>query len=268
MEMQALLIFACLGLASLAGLAMRTWITSFVDQRMKTRFESELENLRSDLRQKEGKISSIQSYILSGRANRRSNLEAKRLEALENVWLSVLEYDKFTMAAKSMSVLKIDAVAARAENEPKLREMLTMMSGVKGDDWASHMPNNSVEKYRIFVSEGTWNVFSVYRHLMVYFFMRLQVLASGLRDVNEIWDETSLAGSLKKVMPHVSEYIDKYGVIGAAHLVAPLRELTLSKITHDVFENSSDLDDVKSSAEIIELIDSMDGQLREVGSPN
>src|SRR4051812_19881051 len=105
----------------LARLALQTWVKTLVEKSVTSKFEKELEAVRSDLRVKEGKITALQGSVLSGRAGRQAILDKRRIEAVENLWREVNKLNAFLWPTRVMEVLKIDEIDSRAQFDPNIR---------------------------------------------------------------------------------------------------------------------------------------------------
>jgi hypothetical protein len=240
---------------SLAVVGVRTWIKSFIERSVSSRFEREIEAVRSDLRIKEAKITALQSTVLSGRASRHALFEKRRLEALEGLWAETIKLDQFRAAASMVAVLKLDVLDKKVVTDPNVRKLL---SGFAGSDIASKLSQVGGEGFRPFVPPFAWKVFDAYKNLLLYCYIRLNILATGIGETEKFFDSAKMISAIKDVMPHFSDYLDKFGVSGAAHLVDPLREMVFQTVAASL--EAEDADE-KSLADVVKMMEQLDQSL-------
>ena len=253
----SVLVVVAVGGAGLAGFALRSAVKRYVDGAIGAGFDRKLEGVKSELRNRESELSLIKSNLLSGRTSRQSLLDKRRIDAVENLWAATLRLDFLRHHASTMAILKIDAVAAQASTDPKIRDFL---NDISGGDQTEKVAAVGGETERPFLPDDVWRIFAAYRGLLTYCYMRLRFAAIGATSVMK--DEAFAIAPIKDVMPHFSDYLDKYGLSGATQLIDPLRELLLTALR-------SALDDREGEDQgmdrVIKMIDrfnsSLDGSL-------
>lgn len=252
---------AIAGLVGLIALAARSLVKSYVDQRVRAKFENEIESVKSDLRLKESKIVALQTNVLSGRAGRQALLDTKRIEAAENLWNATIAYDRFTMAVQSFSIIKVDDVGKMATNNAELRDLIDAMTGTRGEDLKAVIPAPDHERFRPYIPDEVWKVFDVYRGIMVFCLMRLKAISFGLEDSEKLFNNKGIVNSIKEVMPHMSEYLDKYDIVGVGHLMGPLRALVLKSIRSVIFDDQTDIENLVASGGILNALSQIDAEV-------
>lgn len=215
--------------------------------------------MRSDLRRKEAKIGALQQNVLSGRAGRQSILDRRRIEALENLWREVVKLNIFLWPAQMLVLLKLDEIDKRAARDPNVRQF---METISGGDHKEKMEDMRAEIERPYVPLQVWKLFSAYRSLLIFCYMRLRVSSLGMGGENMFKDE-EVTKEIKGVMPHFSDYLDKYGVSGAAGLAHPLRELVFEAIRTALSSNESDVENAVASNQIVNLINELNQKMAE-----
>jgi hypothetical protein len=246
--------------SSVVALGLRTWIKATIEKAVDAKFERELEGVRSDLRLKEAKITSLQSNVLGGKSARRAILDKRRLEALENLWSAALKLDQFQWAAKQVSILKLDELEKRAVHDPKVRQFLTIMGSDPADLKEKLGGLGSAQKERLFVPTFAWKVFEAYQGVLVYCYARLSAIATGLGDTEKLLSHEKMIEAIKEVMPHLSAFLDQFGVTGAANVVDPLRELLLQTI---VASFDAEEGDEKNLSELVRMFQKLDQTMAE-----
>src|ERR1700722_19216615 len=80
------------------------------------------ERLKSDLRLKESEISALRDGVLSGRAQRQTLLDKRRLEAVERIWAAVMALTPYRAVAAMMSRVNLKAAVNEAPRHPGMRK--------------------------------------------------------------------------------------------------------------------------------------------------
>lgn len=238
----------------LLGLALRTWLAKEIDRRVQSKFDKELEVVKSDLRLKEGKISALQSMVISRLAGKQAAIDAREIQAIEGLWDATLKLSAFRMSTTLVTILKLDALDARAENDTTAEKLLKPFLD---ENFKEKFQNISAEMHRPFLPEEVWKIFAAYQGLLILCQMRLQALSSGLRDTDKLFATSKVVDEIKAVMPHLSDYLDKNGLVGAAHLADPLRDLLLKAI-RTTLEDSNERG--IGTQRIVELIRNFEAQ--------
>lgn len=219
------------------GLLVRTWILKEIDQRVQFKFDKEIEVVRSDLRLKEGKISALQSMVMSRLAGRQTAIDTRNIEALEGLWDTTLKLGAFRMSASLMTILNLEEIDKRPENDDSIERLLKPFLG---SDFKEKLEGISAEKHRPFIPENIWKIFSAYQGLLIICQMRIQTLSSGIRDTDKFFATSKMIDEIKEVMPHFNDYLDKHGMSGAAQLADPLRDLLLNAIRTTLQESENE----------------------------
>ena len=236
--------------------AGRALIKSFVERLVAHRFDQRIEEFRSDLRQKESRIVALQDKLLGDRAALNSHLIQKRVHAIEIIWEASVRLDKFQWTAMAFRLLNFEEIAKKPHLEENEKKFFEMMGGVDRVDEIAAIGGDTA---RIFVPEQVWKIFSAYRGLCIFCYMKIRVLAIGISDGKFFKDE-AVVNSIKEILPHFSDYLEKYGVVGAANLIDPLRDLLLSSLRSCLMSTDVEQQDMNS---IIGAIAELDRLLAE-----
>jgi len=251
---QFLIVIALLTLPVLAW-ALRLWIKATVERSVSAKFEAELEDLRSDLRVKEGKISALQNNVLSGRAGRQAILDKRRIEAIERLWQAALQLGKFKGAAITLSMLKLDAVSKAVATESNVRQFLDATKGAAGID---ELRAIRCETERLFVGEEVWSRYLAYQTVLSYCFMRLHALSMGVEDSERLFATEKVIALVKAVLPAQSAFIDDHGITGVSMLVDQLEMHLLEGLRHALDGREADAQDIVRTNAIIRLVHEAD----------
>ncbi|TAJ95786.1 MAG: hypothetical protein EPO31_01185 [Gammaproteobacteria bacterium] len=111
------------------GWLCRSWIITRLRESVSHEFNSQLELLRADLRIKEAEIATLRASAMSAMSNRQIAVDKRRLEAIEQLWSSIISLTKARGISRLMSFLKFEYAAEVAQKNQKMREMLSVMGG-------------------------------------------------------------------------------------------------------------------------------------------
>jgi hypothetical protein len=229
--------------------ALRVGIVAVVEKSVASKFDKQLEAVRSDLRSKEAKITALQSAALSGRAGRQAMLDKRRVEALETLWDDVIALNAFIWPAKMTELLELDAIAKNIGNDPAMQKFMEV---VGGRDLTEKLKLLKGESARLFVPQEVWNLYSAYKGLLIYCYMRIKGAVAGMGD--KMFKDEGVVEDIKKVIPHFSEYLDKYGITGAAGLSNILRESTFESIKLTLNNLSVDQNEIQGIHDVMDKI--------------
>jgi hypothetical protein len=245
----SILIAALAALLALVWKSTRAGIIAVVEKSVSARFDRELEILRSDLRGKEAKIGALQSAALSGRAGRQAILDMRRVEALEAVWADVITLNAFLWPTRMMEILKVDAIAEGIGTEPNLQRFVETIGG---GDLTEKLKDLSAERLRIFLPREVWTVFSTYQGLLIFCYMRIKGSSAGMGA--KMFKEDKILNEIKAVLPHFADYLDQWGVAGAAGLASNLRDLVFEALQVTVKNISSDPNEIDELHDIMSRV--------------
>lgn len=254
-----------LGLASLAALAgllhlsIKTWLTTFVEGAVNTRFEKELEELRSDLRRKEAEIGALQANVLGGRAGRQALLDKRRVESIEKLWLSTLKLNQFHGSVTMIGLIKLEAVDKHIEEEHthKVKEFLQTLVGKDLDEKLSDFGLD--EECRLYVPTQCWKLFKAYKGFLLFCYMRLRAASKGVG--GKYFKDEYVINEIKEILPHFSDYLDKWGLAGAAQLADRVRDLLFESLRAALNTNEDDVANVAATRAIMKLVCDLDAQV-------
>lgn len=243
----------------------RFLIKKYVEKTVDASFERRLENLRSDLRVKEGQISALQTSALNNRAGRDSIIERRRIEAAENLWKAAIDLRAFKMAAMAFNSLNIEAVSKRAETDTKIREMIGIISGLDGIE-IDPIVKSGADMQRLFLPVDAWATFNAIRSLMFYAYTRLKAIQGGIEDSGKLVDGVAVLDLVRIALPGYAPFIDQYGINGLGRLIEPLEELLFSQLQNALNGEEADAQAVERSANLLRRAHQIQDGLAEVAA--
>jgi hypothetical protein len=232
--------------------AIRLWIKATIERGVETKFSTEIEALKSDLRLKETSIAALQNNVLSGRANRQAMLEKRKIEAIDEIWAATLRLARFNMAALAAQTLKLDEIAEAAPKNPGLRDMIKVMSG---GDLMKELAEVGGESERPFLSLKAWALFSAYKTTLMFFYLRMHMIATGLEGTNNLLKNDSLLNMVRTALPGYESYLEQYGLNGVPFLVDNLRDALLESLRASLDSSEADHENAAQTAKLLKLVE-------------
>jgi hypothetical protein len=255
-------VVAALGFA--LSIPYRRWIESRIAHDFDRKLEEfragirrDEENLRSELRHREGEIEALRSGALSNLTARHAELSRRRIQAVEAVWNYVVYLSRYKMIAKMAETINMSyalpEAAKRTSDGAKTRllaETLWRTSNVDEIKKNDHPP----DRERPFIPPITWAIFSVYRQVLSYPVVQLAAMRAGAGpDILAKPDELMVA--IKTAMPELTAMIDEHRE-GAFPFVIDLLEQRLLRSLVEALEKPEVEDStVKQAAQILAAVE-------------
>lgn len=244
-------ILILLALLAVIGTAARIWIKSYVESSARAIVERDLEEFKSDLRQQEHSLNSLQSSLLSGRAARLALIDKRHLDAVEAIWRDVVRLRGAGMAVMMMQMLKLAEVNQKAVKDAKMREFLSM---ARGRLELNDIVVPEVDYHQPFVGPVLWSKFSALRTVYLYAVVTLDSMSKGVEDLQNLMsDNSKLNDMLKEALPHQEKYLNDHPKVGAFYLTGQLSEAVLRAVQDEIEGIQADADAVKRARHIINL---------------
>jgi hypothetical protein len=161
---------------AIVGWLLRNWISARLTKSIGFEFDKKLELLKSqhreieerfraELRANETDIASLRAGAMTALSSRQIAVDKRRLDAINQLWGSVILLNKARGISLMMSTLKYEAVAERAKSDPKVRQFLELCGN--GFNFTTDLEQTEATKTRPFVSPMAWAmgyIFSNRRH--------------------------------------------------------------------------------------------------------
>jgi sulfur relay (sulfurtransferase) DsrF/TusC family protein len=250
----------------LAAIAVRTWIRSFIENRVQLGMQRQMEDFRSEIRQSEERLSSqlrtreaeitaLRDGVLSGRATRMAVVDKRRVEAVERLWIAVTRLSRMKGPAMSLSVLRVDAIAKRVSVESNVREFVELMTTTMGgENFEQRMGEIRADEERPFVSELVWALYSAYAAVVLGAWAVMKVLSLGAEDVDKLINHQHVNDLLKAALPRQAEYIEKYGSSAHYHLLDELERRIITELKRTLAGEDADSENLRHSSEIMRQV--------------
>lgn len=205
------------------------------------------EEFKAELKAKELEISALRNGVLAAVSSRQLLMDKKRLEAAEEIWASVMSLGTFKFVSGWMANIKFEEAANAAKTDPNIRRLVEVL----GDQFD---PEQMKEKLvpcraRPFVTPLLWASYSAYSAVMMQAVMQAFAIKHGV-DPKLITSDKS-SEILKLVLPHQSDYIDKYGAAGYHYLIEEIEQKIIYEIHQTISGAETDEAGIKQAAAVI-----------------
>ena len=243
----------------IAAWLLRNWISQRLAKSITFEFDKKLEaikaqnreaeeRLRAGLRAGEEEIATLRASAMAALSSRQIAVDKRRLDAIDQLWASVMSLNRARGISLMMSTLKFEAVAKRAETDPKMRDVLAMIG--KGFDITKDLDQTDASKARPFVSPLAWAIYTALLGIIVNGAMRWHVAQGGLGP-QDFSDSEALSNMVKAAMPEYAKYIDEQGTSGLHFLVDTLEMKLLAEFQAMMTGAEADRSSVQQAKDIM-----------------
>ncbi|WP_291321271.1 hypothetical protein [Desulfonatronospira sp.] len=236
----------------------RKMIASFLTKGVEHKFNSKLEKLKSDLRQKEelhklelqskqAEITALRDYAVNSMATRNQAMHKRQVEAVELIWSTVQDLAPAKRISSLMAVIKFEPALEEAAKNENFRHLFSILDE-KLDP--SKTGQSMAAKARPFVTPMVWAFFSAYEAIAMLAVIKLKFFKSGIG--SEKWLNTDAMSQLiKTALPHQSDFIDKYGHEGFHFLLDELENKLLTELQKMMSGVVPDQNNLEQAAKLI-----------------
>lgn len=219
------------GMVTIAGLAGGYLLKAFVEKGVQHGFERQIEQLRSDIRSKEEDIKSLRAGALANMAAHHEELDRRRIKAAENLWAATVFQRRFQLITSFMAILSVPAIEELLKAEgAKGKQYMETIWQVSGMDKLVQEQLPLADAERLFVSPRAWMAFEALRSITGRAVAIAGMLKSGMgTDALKKSDDSNAL--IKSILPHQSDYLEKYPDTGPYYLMKQLEEVIFVELT-------------------------------------
>lgn len=228
----------------------RNMIITRLINAVKYEYDEKIENIKADLKARDSQVEALRSGALSGISHRHATLYNHQINAIKELWESVVLLAPAKSISAAMSVINFKEVSELSESNPRIREMFTQLGNVD----LKKLPTNKALKTRPFISSLSWAYFSAYQAIVVNAVIRMEMLKIGI-NVQGVDDTEKVTKLVKVALPHHVGYIEKYGASAFHNLLDELESKLLMSFEVTLKGEELDKDTIKKAAEIIKEAD-------------
>jgi len=173
---------------------------------VRSEFRNNEEAFKADLRAKEVEIAALRGGAMTTMANRQVALDKRRLEAVDQLWSTVISLGSAKGVVTLMSIMNFDYVAKKATTDKSVREMLVQDIDMEKFDLSS------AAKARPFVSPLAWALFSGFQAIIMQAVMKVKIIRSGIAtEPEKLMDRKGIAEMIKAALPDQTHVLDSEG---------------------------------------------------------
>ena len=185
-SMTSLLAIALWLLRSVISTRLKASVKHEFDQKLEAQRASLRNNeeaFKADLQSKANEIAALRSGALTELASRQAALDARRIQAVDQLWSAILALAPAKAVSATMAIVKFEAAAKLSAKNPRAREMFGALGGQLD---LTNLGSKSAAAARPYVSEMAWALFSAYQAIVSVAVLKQQILKSGL-DMRRSW---------------------------------------------------------------------------------
>ncbi len=238
------------GLIVIIGYLMRDTVAKFFSKAVEHRFDKKLETFKAGIRDNEKELDEIRSFLVSGKRERDSAIQSKRLEAAETLLRARHVLSQLTMLVEYMTILNTEQIL-KDRNDPKISEFIDAL--VKPFDVDGKMKQlGAIDKTvpRLYLSDKSLRIFDAYENITLQAVMILKLLATPLSDKGKLIKAGKLSEKVIELVPSSKEGFDKWGEDYAYHWSKHFHDEILRSLRHEV----AGTDDLTRDIESIEFL--------------
>ena len=215
---------------------LRNFIGEWIKRRVEHDFNVKLEKLKSELGAEQKRLDDLRQTVLHGASARRVALDARRLQAVDNIWAGVMSFATWRIATAMLPSIDIKKAGEEVAKNPKVRQAFEML-GKPFDP--KNMPPNPAIKERPFVSEVAWAYYQAYSSIISSAVMVIKGLEFGL-DIGKFMKFDTVEQLVITALPHQTEYVKKWGLSGCSLLLDELETKLLEALREMLEGKASD----------------------------
>jgi hypothetical protein len=243
----------------IAAYFARRFILDWISVSLKFDFESQLEGIKSELREKEVQISALRSGALWRVDAIQAGIVSKRMKAADDLWATVVEWGKFTHLVSMMGVLDFDKASQSVGSEPKLSRMFNDIAPNVLEEVKKM--GNLADKSRLHLSDISWALFSAYKSVFLSAIGKAHLLASGL-DGRGLLNPDGINDVLLAAIPEQRDLIAN-GPSSHVQLLEELRRRILEELRKSIEGAHEDAETIARAASIIRVAEQKFGETRD-----
>lgn len=244
-------------------------IKTIIEKNIRKDLDARVEILKSQLRreeqrfsdlmkQQESEISSLRDAAFSNMVQTHSAIISRRVHAVENIWKTLHARPQLKFLAQTISRFKIDLILEYSKSNDdrarKMRELGDQFWTMFGLDKID-MTDNAIAE-RPFLTNTAWVIFTAYQSIIMLPILQLSALRMGVGP-EIIKDRKEILDAVKSVLPHRTEFIDKFGDAALSQLLDELESLLLAEFSKIVGLGQNDDGSTELSSHLVKLSQSL-----------
>jgi hypothetical protein len=246
---------------------LRSVITTRLTNTVKHEFDAKLEHLKAEFRasertleaklaQRSAELEALRSGALGGIAQRRALLDKRRLEAIDQLWGTLIRNQSSRSLAMTMAVMNLEELGKQVKEDRRVSEFVKVAGGGFEPSKQDHITGSLARPY---VSDMAWAIFSAIQAITSYYVAHWVALSNGI-DSRKMVANESVHKLILAVMPEYKEFLEKSGLSSAYHLLEQLDLRLIKELNRMALDHQQDKDSIQQAAEILEHARKLDEQ--------
>lgn len=256
------------GLLSLVLWLSRELVIARLTRSVQHEFDSKLENLKADFRaseqileanlaQRSAELQSLRAGALSGITQRKALLDKRRLEAIDQLWGSLIRNQSARNLAMTMSVMQLENLAEEVGKNPRVKDFIkTIGSGFN----SSTLDQVTANLARPYVSDMAWALYSAMQAITGFYMAHWFALSNGL-DSRKMVESESAKNLILAVAPEYKDYLEAHGLSASYNLLAHFDTLLIAELKQMTTDYQQDKESVEHAAEIMKHARNLEEQV-------
>lgn len=234
---------------AIGGFLLRVPITSYISGFVQLGFDKKLEEAKAAIRSNEKELEGINTFLVSRQSQRSAAFESKKLEAAEDLMVSLKKLASLSMFAEMMKILKIEEIK-KSSNSTEVKQMFeTLSMGLNLDKGIEDLKEVDLTKSRLYLSERALQYFDAYSLLMSHAAIFTKAMSSGIAD-GLVMKDDALSKKIIEVIPYSKEGFEKYGEGYAYYWTQYLYDQLVKELRMEVSGSAMQQEDVETVAKI------------------
>lgn len=249
----------------------RNLITARLTNAVRYEYDVKIETLKSELaasqklidsevQLRESQTEALRSGALSGLANRKDELFKKRLDAIDQLWGTLIALGQGKVVAMTMSSIKFEEALTHSQRDQSTRDFFKTISSNFDPKSISTV---DAAKVRPYVSKMAWALFSAYASIIGMAVLRMMVLQNGIG--KDFTNKESMIKLVEATLPHQKKLIDDHGLDAIYYLLDELESKLLQEIENMLDGEIDDRESVNRAAAIMDVVREVEKESRVKG---
>ncbi|MDD9709191.1 hypothetical protein PVW53_17680 [Seohaeicola sp. SP36] len=203
------------------GLFFRDNLSRFVNSSFEFRFSKKLENLKSELQEKDTKLRSdlssqeqelnrIASFLIAQKQDRESVVLRKRIEAAESVARNCQFLSRATMAVEMVKILKSEYLESASKNIKAQQSCAMLTETLKLKDFMSSFATLDPVPGSLYLPDRAQLCFKAYQTINLQAVTALYLAGLG-QDTSQALKKDVLKNVVVPIVPNSKEGFDEFG---------------------------------------------------------
>lgn len=233
-------------LLALAFFALKHIIKSAIE----ADFAKDLEKLRADLKARDDEVATLRSNVMDGMAGRHAFVVQRRFQAIEALWASVCEKASLKALATFTERIKMDELLKSAKTHDGSRQLGKFLVTVgRVDEQLTDLGN--IRRHQPFIPARVWTLYTAHAGILTLLALQAKMAAEGVG--HEMSKSDTTLATVRVALPHMADFLDKFGEAALPHLVQPLEDKILELIIAWLEGGEEDHEAVRRAAKVAGL---------------